>query len=245
MAGTPLQIALVTVGGLKQAIDFPKLEKWQSKIIKIQHVSTVPHLPNGEGPGWCYPDSQIRKLVKPATGADFSVALINAPLAENYYMRRISKNVAVISIYEMAGIIAASGNTLENFILRNIYEMAVIFAANQKLFPDDAHTWAHDDIRGCLFDMNADKFDIVCSMHRPILCRHCETRVATKQIAPDFLATLSRELKRIEKPLFSRMQSWVKRHPIYSIALTAFFGLVVNILANVSTDALKDFFGSN
>src|SRR3970040_1255878 len=104
-------------------------------------------------------------------------------------MRRLDDHVAVLSLYEMAEIVRYSGFSLEQFILRNAYELVVLFIGNGKLIPTNYATWAHDEVRGCLFDMNSSKPDIIFSMDRPVLCPACKTRLSSKQIPADLIPT--------------------------------------------------------
>jgi hypothetical protein len=157
-------------------------------------------------------------------------------------MRRLSNKIGVLSLYEMAEIVSAENFSIENFILRNIYELAVLYAANSSLFPSDSYTWAHDDVRGCLFDMNANKFDIVFSLNAPILCHACRTKVMSKQLSADFLPSLDKELKRICKSRYYRITEWVKAHPLWALLLTGTSAICLNILASIIFEKLKHHF---
>jgi hypothetical protein len=64
----------------------------------------------------------------------------------------------------MAEIVRDANFTIEQYVLRNIYVLVVIYQSNNALIPTGYATWAHDDIRTCLFDMNMDKNDIVFSL---------------------------------------------------------------------------------
>lgn len=235
----PLKVSLVSLGSLKYPIDITYLEGWVSQLLTIQHGASIGHLPNAEGSEWDYTDKQLGALIQADSDADFTLALINAPLESNYYMRRLGNKVAVLSLYEMAEIVRFSDFTIESFILRNIYELAVLYAANGGLIPSDAHSWAHDDVRGCLFDMNASKPDIVFSMHKPKLCDGCRARVLSKQVNSGFLTTLDKELSRIKKALYFRMVEWVKTHPLYALAITAFSAVTLNLIASAIFEKAK------
>lgn len=235
----PLKISLVSLGSLKYPVDMAHLEGWPSRILTIQHGASIAHLPNAEGPEWVYPDRQLATLIREDGDADITLALINAPLEDNYYLRRLGNKVAVLSLFEMAEIVRFSDFTIENFILRNIYEMAVLYAANGNLFPTGYQSWAHDDVRGCLFDMNASKPDIVFSLHRPKLCDACRARVQEKQVNSGFLLALDKELSKIKKALYFRMAEWVKANPLYALTITAFSAVVLNIIASAIYESAK------
>lgn len=234
-----LKISLVSLGSLKYPVNISKVEHWRSRIFTVFHGASVNHLPNAQGQNWSYPNEQLIELIRSDERADITVGLINAPLEDNYYMRRLDNKIAVLSLYEMGEILGIYNLTIENYILRNLYELAVLYSANGCLFPFDAHSWAHDDVRGCLFDMNASKLDIVFSMHKPILCDQCKGRVLKTQIDPKLLPALNKELPRLTKALYFRISEWVKRHPLYAVCITAVFAIFLNILASIMFEKLK------
>ncbi len=147
-------------------------------------------------------------------------------------MHRLGDKIAVLSLFEMAEIITFSNFTIESYILKNIYALAVLCAANGGAVPDDASSWTHDDVRGCLFDMNASKPDIVFSMHKPKLCEDCRRQILAKQVDPGFLPALDKELPRIKKALYFRIVEWIKMHPICAIAITSAFAIIPNLVAS-------------
>jgi hypothetical protein len=237
----PLKVTIVSLGSLKYPVNMSYLEGWKSQIIKLSHGASVGHLHNAEGDNWEYTSDQLYHLLHADNNASFTVALISAPLEENYYMRRLGDKVAVISLFEMAEIVRYTDFTIENYILRNIYEIAVLYAANGALIPSDAYSWAHDDVRGCLFDMNANKSDIVFSLHQPKLCDACKAKVLLRQVDSDFLPALSKELQKIKKALYFRMSEWVKAHPIMALTVAALSAIFLNLIASVIFEKAKYF----
>ena len=238
----PIIVSLVTVGNLKYPLDFDYLKRWPSALFKIEHGASIGQIPDAQGTAndeWEYPNKQLKKIINREPSGDITFALINAPIEGNYYMRRLGNNIVVLSLYEMAEIIRDANFTLENYVIRNIYEIIVLFLGNQHTVPDSSFTWAHDEIRGCLFDMNANKSDIIFSMHNPSLCTHCTNRLSSNQIDPDVIPSLTRELKKLKKEIFFRIIEYVRAHPIWSLIITASSALVLNLLANVIYDWIK------
>lgn len=235
----PFTISLVLLGNLKYPLNVAQLEGWKSDILRIQHRAAVGHLPNADGDDWEYTDQQLLGVLGAEQDSDFTLGLISLPLEDNYYMRRLSDRVAVLSLHQMAEIVGYFGFSIEQYVLRNAYELAVLFAGNGKLIPVDYVTWAHDEVRGCLFDMNSNKSDIIFSLDRPKLCAACRTRLSSKQVPADLLPTLDRELPRIRKALYLRMTEWVKRHPIFALAITAASGIALNLIASVIFEKAK------
>jgi hypothetical protein len=208
-------------------------------VFDIRHGSSITHLPDATGNNWEDPDLQLEGLIAPDTDADFTVAIVNAPIERNYYMRRLGDNLAVISLFEMADILKGNHFKPETFVLRNIYVLIALYFGNNRTIPISFLTWAHDDVRGCLFDMNANKQDIVFSMHRPTLCHDCRNRMLNAQIDPGVLPALDQELRRLTKDLFFRINDWVQEHPLWSLAIAAAAALALNVLANVLYDVVK------
>lgn len=234
-----ITISLVLLGNLKYPVDIAQIEGWKSDVFRIQHRAAVGHLPNAAGPNWQYTDQQLLSVLSAEQESDVTLGLISLPLESNYYMRRLSHRVGVLTLHEMADIVRYTGFSLEQYILRNAYEIAVLFVANGNLIPSDYVTWAHDEVRGCLFDMNANKFDIGFSMDRPSLCPACRARISAKQIPADLITTLEHELPRIRKQLYLRIKEWVKAHPIFAIILTAISGIMLNLIASIIFEKAK------
>jgi hypothetical protein len=88
--------------------------------------------------------------------------------------------------------------------------------------------------------MNANKQDIVLSMHRPTLCVACRSRLLSAQLTPSIMPALDRELSRLKKDLFYRIADWVQHHPVWSLAIAATSGLLLNLVANFLYDVVKE-----
>lgn len=236
----PIKISLVLLGNLKYPINIRQLEAWESKLLNIKKRSEVGLLPNSKGVEWEFTDEQLLSVLKHEPDSDFTLGLLSVPLQANYYMRRLSDHVAVLTLDEMADIVLYENFSLEQYILRNAYELAVLFAANGKLIPTDCPTWAHDEVRNCLFDMNANKTDIIFSLDRPGLCAECKTRLLSKLVPANFLPILNIELNRIRKLLFFRISGWVKQHPVMALTITAASGILLNLIASVIFEKTKN-----
>jgi hypothetical protein len=165
-----VSVSIVFLGNTRDRIDIPLLNRWKSKLFSIIRMSSTETIPNSAGPSWEYTKEQLSKIIKADPGSDLTIGIINAPIESNYYMRRLGNNVTVLSLFEMTEILAENNYRIETYILRNIYELLALYYGNDHTIPDSSFTWAHEDIRGCLFDMNAHKVNIIYSMNKPILC---------------------------------------------------------------------------
>lgn len=238
-----IKIKLVTLGNLKYPVDFIFIESWKSDVFEAHHVDQIQALPNADGDNWAYSDAQLRNLIKPDKDYDFTIGIINAQLEYNYYIRRLGNNVGVLSLYETAEILRFSDLTLENFIVRNLYEICSFYLEGGKKIQDSTYTLAHEETRGCLFDLNANKADIVFSTEHPTICAQCKARIMGTQVAKDFLPDVEKELKRIRKSLYYRLVDFVMAHPIYALIITTIGALVINVSANFIYDCIKRYVG--
>jgi hypothetical protein len=147
--------------------------------------------------------------------------------------------MAVISLHEIKDILLLENIPIENFILRCIYEMVVFLYEGAGAIGEKVYQLPHDETRGCLFDMNVFKSDIVFSSVRPSICSACEARLNVKALPPNFVPLIKKEIKRLDKKLYYRMVNFTKNHPLISILFTAIFAVILNLLANYIYDRLK------
>jgi hypothetical protein len=234
-----IKVKLVTLGNLKYPVNFSIVEKWKSKIFEAHHVDQIQALPNSNGEHWSYPDTQLSELLVSDSEYDFTIGIINARLEDNFYLRPLGNNVGVLSLYETAEILHYSNLTLENFIVRIIYEVCGIYLESNRTISANAFTLVHDDTRNCLYDLAPNKADIIFSTIRPIICPQCKARIMGGQVPREFIATAEKELKKIKKQRYYRMMDYVKAHPRTAILITSVTALTLNILANFIYDYIK------
>ena len=240
----PIKISLVKLGNLKFPISIPRIEAWRSRLFVVEHTAEIGALPNAAGADWTYTDEQLRTLIAKNSQSDFTVGLINAPIQHNFYLRRLENNVCILSLYETGEILHYSNIDIEQFIVRNLYELVALFLEHNQSIPESVYAMAHDETRSCLFDMCASKLDIVFSTSCPTLCEPCKARLLSAQLAKGFFTLLDSELRKIRKSLFFRIADFVKAHPVYAICITVLSGVAMNILANVIYDVwIKKLFG--
>lgn len=239
-----IKVKLVTLGNLKYPVDFRLIEKWKSKLFTAQHIDQIQALPNMDGEDWSYSDYLLSELVKPDTHYDLTVGIINASLEDNYYVRRVGEYTCVLSLDETATILRDANLTIENFIIRNLYEFCVAYLEHGYLEYDSGtplieYGIAHDETRGCLFDMCGNKADIVFSTERPRLCEPCKVRIMKSQVSKDLVPSVERELPLIRKALYYRLTDFVRDKPILAIVVTSTGAILLSVLSNAIYDALK------
>jgi hypothetical protein len=227
-----IRVNIAILGHLKHKVDLRKIERWKSNVFSVQVYESIQSLPNAKGENWSYTDIQLAQILNHNPEFDITVGLINAPLHLNYYIRRLGDNKCVLSLHETGDILRLANLSIENFILRNIYEFCCFYHELGQKVPDSVYTLAHDETRGCLFDMNANKFDIVYSTERPRICEACRARIMAKQIPRDFLKYTDRELQRIKKPLYMRIIDFIKSHPLWALIIAMLSTIGLNLVAS-------------
>ena len=235
-----MKIRLIKIGQIRARIDYSVIAKWKSEFFEISGLSEVAQIEvDYFGEAYVFPNERLNQLITYAPGFDLSVGIIDQPIEGNYYMHRLDEHSAVISLHEIKDILRLDNIPAENFILRCIYEMVVFWHEGGGAVDDNVYLIPHDETRGCLFDMNVFKSDIVFSAVRPTICSACESRLSTKTLPPKFISLIKHEIRKLDKKLYYRIIDFTKRHPIISILLTAGFAVILNMLANFIYDLLK------
>ena len=231
-----INISLVSYGLYKSQINIKFLMNWESKYFKISNYTQIKNIAEPTGSRWEYTDKDIEKHLVHTTG-DITIALTDITLEYNYYLRRIHDNVCILSTKDMAEIMFENNYAIEHFILRNIYPLIISFYAIKSVKP--LHSWSHVVIKGCFFDKNAYKTDILFSMDRPIVCEECSYRILDKPMPLGFLEDIQKEYRKLKRPLYYRINRYVKNNLAASIAIIAFSTIILNIISNIATEYIK------
>lgn len=241
-----IKIKIVIVGSLPFSLKETKIEKWKSDIFevsgKIQHyeLPTDSDLPN-----WVFSDKNLGEQVPTEFDERFLVAIVNVPLEENWYLRRLSGNRIVFTFYKMEEILRSRNIPLENIIYRLLYASSLAFKSHTNRIPEvsEIKNFTHDETRECLFDMNPNKYDVVYSCHKPIICQDCVARLRRRTVSLDEIRTSQKEIKKIRKILFYQIADWTKKHPIWAIIISSLYAILLgsigSILGSFVYDLLK------
>ena len=235
-----MKIQLVKIGQIKARIDYSSIEVWISAFFEISGMSEVPQIGVDHfGDGYIFPNTKLKEFLTHNPKYDLTVGITDQPIEGNFYMHRLDAHTAVISLHEIKDILRLENIPVENFILRCLYEMVVFFYEGGGAVDDMVYLLPHDETRGCLFDMNVFKDDIIFSSVRPTICSACETRLNAKALPPKFVSIIKKEIKKLDKRLYYRIVDFTKIHPLVSISITAGFAVILNLLANFIYDVLK------
>jgi len=236
----PLKIKLVLLGKNFNDFNLEKIRDHKSGIFTIISVEEIRENDiKTEEDGLQYSVDKLKKKIAEDVGFDIVFAVTRSMIEDNYYGHRLGKKSCIISYFDIKEDILKDGNTIENFILRNLYAVSTLYVkSNGSLLPGD-WSYLHQDTRGCLFDYNVLKTDIIYSLHKPRLCNECVASMNASTIPHDYNTMLNRELSGIRRPLYYSVRRFFISHPIWSLTIASVFSLLINLLASLVYDFLK------
>lgn len=240
------KIKLVSIGHLPLDFQSKKVFRWKSSIFEISgEFENFALRCDSDGPDWEFSDELVKKQLPEKFDADFMIAIVNVPIQDNWYSRRLGNNQIVFTFHQIREILEHYNIPLENVIYRLLYAYTLLYKRAGDKIPDFA--WApgftHDETRGCLFDMNGIKTDIVASCDKPIICDECEERLKREKVSNLLIQAAQNEIRGIRRDLYYRVLGFIKKHPIGALALSAVFALLIGIagslIASIVYDAMK------
>lgn len=240
------RITVATVGHMPADFDRKKIETWKSSIFEISgHIESYSLTCDADGSDWEFTDKALEKALPNNFNGEFLVAIVNVPIELNWYSRRLSGNRVTFSFHEIKEILHASNIPLENAVFRLLYAYTLLYKRSGDRIPDNSEptNFTHDETRGCLFDMNGIKADIIYSSHKPIICPDCVERLKREKISMDMISGCQDEIRRIHKAMFYRISDFIKQHPFWSIAISAvaaiLLGAIGSVLGSYIYEAIK------
>jgi hypothetical protein len=235
-------ISIIQLGFLKRQINLKKLKLWKSSLFTVDSINEISSMPELENRSdWQYlADSTIKSNLQHASNSHVTIAITEYQLEDNFYMRRVN-NVVVISLFEVGDLLENYHIPIENFIIKNIYEI-VTFLHIYKVLPDtqtEIPEIIHDETRNCLFDMHGRKRDIIhFFISGPSLCPQCKAYLQQKQLPKDFMKNLIHEIRIIRKPIFYKMYDFVKCHPGWTIVIIIVTQICIGLLSGLTANFL-------
>lgn len=228
-----VKIEVCSLGTLPRDFDKKSLQRLKSKLFEITSALHSYDLrADSDLPEWAFSDYILASQVPKNEDSDILVILTSIPLQENYYTRRLDNNVVIFTFFEISRYLKFEDVPLENVVKRLLYSYSLVYLRNQNQIPrsDQITNFTHDDTRGCIFDMNGVKEDIVHSCHLPIICDECCERMRKERISSETLRTAESELKKIKKDRFYVIADWIKKFPVLSIFISSVWALVLGML---------------
>lgn len=238
-----VRIKLLFLGHPRHEINKNKLLKFTSKYFQVVGIESIEKLPKAKkNDGYLdveYSVEEVKSLVTAPKNADLTVAIMNYRYDDGFYLHRLSDSSVCLSISDVGQILINNNILLENFILKNIYEVVAFYLTLPSVSSDEAYEVVHGDTRGCLFDLNGDKSDVIYNTESPSICNECKSFINEKSLPDGFVNSFEKELKRIKKPLLSRVELFIRKYPLLSISLTLISSFMISVFASVFVEFLK------
>lgn len=232
----PLRIQLAVLGQPPPDFDARELLDWKSRVFEIHpHIESYQLNEDSGGEDWQFTDQQLEKYIRRDPSCDLLVILVKVKLQYNWYLRRLSDNRVLFTFYELDQILRFHGLPLKNLALRVFYGASLVYRRYGDRIPPASEdtNYAHDETRGCLFDMNAEKMDVIHSLHQPRLCEYCISQLKLSRVSNELVQAVQSELRRIKKPLIDRIANFIRAHTIWSIVLSILSAIILGTLTSL------------
>jgi hypothetical protein len=237
-----VKFQIVTLGHLPITFNKNKIEKWRSKIFELTgSIENIELRSNSDGPNWEYSDTNLKSEIPKKNDGDVLFAIVNVPVEDNYYIRRLGNNTIVLTFHEIKEFLDYHNIPLENAVLRVLYAASIVYNRFNKIpSTNENHSYTHDETRGCLFDMTGIKEEVIYSCHKPILCNNCQSEIRKDKVSNETIATAIKELRRIKKKLFYRITDIIKNHPIWAIVISSLFAIFLGTIGSLIASFLYE-----
>jgi hypothetical protein len=241
-----VKIKIISIGHLPIRLNLEKIKSHLSAAYEIvgdieNHVLRC----NSDGYDWEFSDELVRAQLPLVFDADFMIVLVNVPLEANWYVRRVGNNQVVLTFHEIKEILINENIPLENVIYRLLYAYTLLFRRSSNRIPNfgEPTRFTHDETRGCLFDMNGIKANLVESCDSPIICDQCEEALIKEKVSNDLIKITKSEIKQIKKEFYYKVIDFIKRYPIWALLISSLFAVLLNVVASWIYDLLKKHLG--
>lgn len=238
-----VKIKLVSIGHLPINFQAAKVFRWKSSLFDlVGEFENYALRCDSDGPDWEFSDALVKKQLPAKFDADFMIAVVNVPIESNWYSRRLGDNKVVFTFQQIKDILEHYNIPLENVIYRLLYAYTLFYKRAGDKIPDygEAPGFTHDETRGCLFDMNGIKTDLVASCDKPIICDQCIERLKQEKVSIHSISSAQAEIKFIQKDLYYRAVDFVKKHPLWSLALSSALAVVLGVMSSFVYDAIRN-----
>lgn len=229
-----VKIRVITLGAIPHDLELSKISKWQSNSFDVIDQIEAYAITSDSDGNWQFSDENILQHLPPNAGEDFLVALTNVPLQYDWYTRRVRGNAVVFTLHEISNYLRFNNIPIINVVYRLLYAYSLVYRENKLRIPESNEytNFTHDETRGCIYDMNGLKYDIIHSCDGPIICSACAHRLENSGVSISLVKGTQSEIKKIRKELFYRVSSWISRHPILSIIIASLWAFVIGLTSS-------------
>lgn len=201
---------------------------------------------DSDGLHWEFLDRNVEQNLPARGNSDVLIAFTNVAIQDNYFARRFSDNRVCVSYNGMTEILNYNDIPLENLLLRVLYSVSFVYKRYGKRLPEmSEHTnFTHDETRGCIFDMDGIKSDVIYSTYKPQLCSSCihnltNNPVAANRISNNLINKVQMELRKLDKGVYYQLADWIKKNPICAIIVSSITAILLNVIASFIFERIK------
>lgn len=213
-----------------------KIKKWKSSTFEVvEDIDNYSLSCDSDGNSWEFSDQLVKEQLPKQFNADFMIAIVNVPIEDNWYSRRLGNNQVVFTFHEIKEILGYSNIPIENVIYRILYAYTLLYRRAENQIPNfgEVSGYTHDETRGCLFDMNGIKTDLVASCNEAIICDECQVKLSNERVSKSDINSSKKEIKKIRKDLYYRMLDGVKKHPVLALFLSSLFAVSLGVASSL------------
>jgi hypothetical protein len=238
-----IRITLVKIGHIDHLINFKKIKNWKSKLFEIVEIQCIENLPDSDiDDGYLdqkFAKESLGKFIDCPIDSNLVIAITSCRFIDNFYTHRIGYQKIGISLYGVKEILNNANIPIDNFIINQLYYICTLYSIVDITKNDEINEIVHRDMRGCLFDFCGDRTDILYNTEKPIICDDCKGKIKRKQIAQDLLPILEKELKKIRKPFFLKVELNIKKYPLVYMLLSAIIAIGINVFFGLIWKLIK------
>jgi len=237
------RIKIVTIGHLPLHLNLDRVSDWKSEVFElVGGIENFALRCDSDSDGWVFSDVLLKAQLPALAGADFLIAIVNVPLEDNWYSRRLGDNQSVFTFSQIRDFLTWENIPLENAIFRVLYAYTLLYRRSGNNIPgiDERPSFTHDETRGCLFDMNGIKSDVIESCNKPVVCGECEERLRNERVSTQTIKATEKEIRRIRKHLYYRAFDFVKAKPITALVISSAFAILLGVAGSLIASYIYD-----
>ena len=227
------KITIIKLGYIDHLVNIKKLLKWKSDIFEITDIQEKECLHDCETTDgyldYNFTRDSIKNEIICPEKSDYAIALTQYSFDGNFFMFRTEKKCVGISLYGIPEILQIENIPIENFIIKQIYEICALSFIYTEISDDNVDIF-HKETRRCIFDLNGERTHILYNTEQPEICINCKAKFQEKQIPQGIISIFDKELKKIKKPLINNIERSIKKYPLFSMILSAIIGMILNFL---------------
>jgi len=231
-----IKYRIILLGHPPHLLNVGKLLKWKSKLFEVlTPIDNFTITENSDGVAWDFSDEVISRQLPNRDSEEILLAITNVPMQENFFARRHPDNKICMTFRTIGDILYAENIPLENAVLRVLYSAALVYRRYGRRIPtmDEITGFAHDETRGCIFDMCGNINDVIFSTNSPHICPSCVEQLKNAHIETNLIESIQSELHKIRKKLYYRILDFIKVHPILALILSLVTGIIIGAVGSI------------